>query len=156
MGFSPCHQYHVASHPPFQPMHSMFLFYLPEVILLDEPTSGLDTFTARYLMSSLADLAHNQGKIVLLTIHQPRSDIFRMFNQVGIMAYGQLVYFGGSEQMLEYFDKLGYTCPTYSNPTDHYGRSIHFIFHNIIYVYTSCVIVFLKCRPPVHFCPITA
>lgn len=92
----------------------------PKVILLDEPTSGLDTFTARYLMSSLADLAHNQGKIVLLTIHQPRSDIFRMFNQVGIMAYGKLVYFGGSEQMLEYFDKLGYPCPTYSNPTDHY------------------------------------
>lgn len=108
-------------------------FFLVEVILLDEPTSGLDTFTARYLMSSLADLAHNQGKIILLTIHQPRSDIFRMFDQVGIMAYGKLVYFGGSEDMMEYFGKLGYPCPTYSNPTDHYGR-----FNEIISVINNC------------------
>ena len=87
-------------------------------------------------MSSLADLAHNQGKIVLLTIHQPRSDIFRMFDQVGIMSYGKSVYFGGSEQMVEYFDKLGYPCPTYTNPSDHYGRYFtNLVFENQIFIY---------------------
>ena len=104
---------------------------MAEIVLLDEPTSGLDAFTARYLVSSLADLAHNQGKIVLLTIHQPRSDIFRMFDQVGIMSHGKTVYFGGSEQMLEYFDKLGYPCPTYTNPTDHYGMFPTFVINRV-------------------------
>ncbi|WAR18266.1 ABCG5-like protein [Mya arenaria] len=69
----------------------------PKILLLDEPTSGLDSFTARSLMASLANLAHQGGKIVLLTIHQPRSEIFRMFDQ-----------------------ELGYPCPTYTNPTDFY------------------------------------
>ena len=111
-------------------VHVLF-FSMAEIVLLDEPTSGLDAFTARYLVSSLADLAHNQGKIVLLTIHQPRSDIFRMFDQVGIMSHGKTVYFGGSEQMLEYFDKLGYPCPTYTNPTDHYGMFPSRVFKQV-------------------------
>lgn len=62
-----------------------------EILLLDEPTSGLDSFTARNLISCLADLAHNSGKIVLLTIHQPRSEIFRMFDQVCTTDYLQNV-----------------------------------------------------------------
>lgn len=69
-------------------MYDYILFYIQltvhcaEILLLDEPTSGLDSFTARSLISSLVDLAHNSGKLVLLTIHQPRSEIFKMFDQV--------------------------------------------------------------------------
>ena len=69
---------------------------------------------------------------------------FKYSNQVGIMAYGKLVYFGGAEQMLEYFDKLGYPCPTYSNPTDHYGR-IFVSFWYCLKIYNIFVLTHFIC-----------
>ncbi|KAL4238380.1 hypothetical protein ACF0H5_003089 [Mactra antiquata] len=91
----------------------------PDMILLDEPTSGLDSYTARYLVSNLRDLAR-RGKIVLLTIHQPNSDIFHMFDQIGIMSQGEMVYCGPSKELVPYFTTLGYPCDKYTNPLDRY------------------------------------
>ncbi|XP_053377061.1 ATP-binding cassette sub-family G member 5-like [Mercenaria mercenaria] len=91
----------------------------PDMILLDEPTSGLDSYTARYLVTNLRNLA-KQGKIVLLTIHQPNSDIFHMFDQIGIMSKGQMVYCGPTKEMVPYFTSLGYPCDRYTNPLDRY------------------------------------
>ncbi|XP_045159980.2 ATP-binding cassette sub-family G member 5-like [Mercenaria mercenaria] len=91
----------------------------PDMVLLDEPTSGLDSYTARYLVKNLRDLAQ-QGKIVLLTIHQPSSDIFHMFDEIGIMSQGQMVYCGPGKEMVPYFTSLGYPCDRYTNPLDRY------------------------------------
>lgn len=91
------------------------------MIFLDEPTSGLDSHTARYLVSNLRDLAR-RGKVVLLTIHQPSSDIFHLFDQIGIMSKGEMVYCGPAQDMVDYFTKLGYPCDKYTNPLDRYGR----------------------------------
>lgn len=57
------------------------------ILLLDEPTSGLDSYTASRLVSTLADMAH-QGRTIVCTIHQPRSDIFQMFDDVVLLSKG--------------------------------------------------------------------
>ncbi|KAJ8308059.1 hypothetical protein KUTeg_012933 [Tegillarca granosa] len=85
----------------------------------NEPTSGLDSHTAHYLVSKLAEIAH-RGKIVILTIHQPRSDIFDLFDQIGLMSVGEMAYFGKAGNLVSYFTNLGYPCPKYANPLDHY------------------------------------
>lgn len=46
-------------------------------MLLDEPTTGLDCLTANQIVSLLVELAHND-RIVIITIHQPRSELFRV------------------------------------------------------------------------------
>ncbi|KAL5008328.1 hypothetical protein ScPMuIL_013909 [Solemya velum] len=91
----------------------------PKILLLDEPTSGLDSYTARSLVSNLAGLAH-QGKAVILTIHQPRSDIYKLFDNVGILSMGQVVYYGKSNEMVSYFTGIEDPCPQYANPLDYY------------------------------------
>lgn len=48
-----------------------------EVMLLDEPTTGLDCMTANQIVSLLSELAR-KGRIVIITIHQPRSEFFRV------------------------------------------------------------------------------
>ena len=48
-----------------------------EVILLDEPTTGLDSMTANQIVVLLAELA-KRDRIVIVTIHQPRSELFRV------------------------------------------------------------------------------
>lgn len=47
------------------------------VILLDEPTTGLDSMTANQIVVLLAQLAR-RNRIVIVTIHQPRSELFRV------------------------------------------------------------------------------
>ncbi len=45
----------------------------PSVVMLDEPTSGLDSFMARSICKLLEKLAHERGKTIISTIHQPSS-----------------------------------------------------------------------------------
>ncbi|KAH7322700.1 pleiotropic drug resistance protein [Stachybotrys elegans] len=90
----------------------------PRILLLDEPTSGLDAFTASSIMEVLQGLA-NEGRTLILTIHQARSDMFRHFGNVLLLARGGTpVYAGSGKEMLAYFDRQGYQCPEHTNPAD--------------------------------------
>lgn len=45
--------------------------------MLDEPTTGLDCMTANQIVLLLAELAR-RDRIVIVTIHQPRSELFQV------------------------------------------------------------------------------
>jgi ABC-type multidrug transport system ATPase subunit len=90
----------------------------PRILLLDEPTSGLDAFTASSIMDVLHGLA-NEGRTLILTIHQARSDMFRHFGNVLLLSRGGLtVYAGPGKSMLGYLAGQGYECPQHTNPAD--------------------------------------
>jgi ABC-type multidrug transport system ATPase subunit len=90
----------------------------PRVLLLDEPTSGLDAFTASSIMEVLQGLAH-EGRTLILTIHQSRSDLFKHFGTVLLLARGgSPVYAGNGAGMIPHFDALGFPCPITTNPAD--------------------------------------
>ncbi|KAF3490953.1 ATP-dependent ABC transporter [Arthroderma uncinatum] len=90
----------------------------PKILLLDEPTSGLDVFTATSIIEVLNGLAA-EGRTLILTIHQSRSDIFQYFSNVLLIARGGYpVYAGSGADMLPHFESLGYECPQTTNPTD--------------------------------------
>ncbi|RXN28304.1 ATP-binding cassette sub-family G member 5 [Labeo rohita] len=91
----------------------------PKVILLDEPTTGLDSMTANQIVLLLAELAR-RDRIVIVTIHQPRSELFRIFNRIAIMSRGELVFCGQPDEMVNFFSSSGYECPEYCNPFDFY------------------------------------
>lgn len=90
----------------------------PRILLLDEPTSGLDAFTASSIMEVLQGLA-NEGRTLILTIHQARSDLFKHFGNTLLLARGgSPVYAGAAKEMLGYFGRQGYECPQHTNPAD--------------------------------------
>ena len=90
----------------------------PRILLLDEPTSGLDAFTALTIIDVLKDLA-KEGRTIILTIHQPRSDLFKQFGNVLLMARGgDVVYSGDASRMLSHFESLGFSCDQNKNPAD--------------------------------------
>lgn len=97
------------------------LLSLAGILILDEPTSGLDSFTAHNLVITLSRLARG-NRLVLLSLHQPRSDIFQLFDLVLLMTSGLTAYCGTAKDMVRYFTELGYPCPRYSNPADFYGQ----------------------------------
>ena len=80
----------------------------PDILILDEPTSGLDSLTCKKLVKSLVQLieASKLGAInpiaIVMTIHQPDVDVFRMFDHVYCMARdGQVVFDGKPSEALE-------------------------------------------------------
>ena len=90
----------------------------PRVLFLDEPTSGLDAFTASSIIEVLRGLAQ-EGRTLVLTVHQSRSDLFQYFNNVLLLARGgSPVYAGKGCLMLSYFASMGFHCPTTTNPAD--------------------------------------
>ena len=90
----------------------------PKILFLDEPTSGLDAFTALSIVEVLKGLAE-EGRTIVMTVHQARSDIFPHFGNVLLLARGgSPVYCGKGENMLSHFANLGHICPTATNPAD--------------------------------------
>uniref|UniRef100_K7FTM4 ATP binding cassette subfamily G member 5 n=1 Tax=Pelodiscus sinensis TaxID=13735 RepID=K7FTM4_PELSI len=91
----------------------------PKVMLLDEPTTGLDCVTANQIVLLLSELAR-KDRIVIITIHQPRSELFRLFDKIAIMSFGELVFCGDPSEMITFFSDCNYACPEQSNPFDFY------------------------------------
>ncbi|XP_021364868.1 ATP-binding cassette sub-family G member 5-like [Mizuhopecten yessoensis] len=90
-----------------------------KVLLLDEPTTGLDSCTAKALMNRLRTIAES-GTLVAVTVHQPGSDLFKLFHKVCLLSDGLLAFAGTPSEMLKFYTKEGYPCPQFSNPLDFY------------------------------------
>mmetsp|Transcript_26825 Transcript_26825/g.43807 ORF Transcript_26825/g.43807 Transcript_26825/m.43807 type:complete len:755 (+) Transcript_26825:191-2455(+) len=95
----------------------------PSVLFCDEPTSGLDSFTALHVVQVLKDLAQ-RGRTVVATLHQPSSEIFHMFDELLILSEGRIMYMGESEHSMDYFARVGFPCPKYTNPADYFFMKI--------------------------------
>lgn len=93
----------------------------PSVLLLDEPTTGLDSTTALDVVRLLKGIAHSGRVCIIAVIHQPRSLIFDMFDDLLLLAPGgRTVYSGPTSKTLGYFTAHGYPCPPKANPSDHF------------------------------------
>ena len=83
----------------------------PAVMFLDEPTSGLDSLTAFIIVQYLRKVAREEGKNMIMTIHQPSAELFHLFDRLILMAEGQIVYQGPTRESLHYFGQMGFHCP---------------------------------------------
>lgn len=65
----------------------------PSLLCLDEPTSGLASEDALNVMRLLRKLADG-GRTILLTVHQPAPQAYRLLDNVLYLAEGEQVYYG--------------------------------------------------------------
>ncbi len=82
----------------------------PYILFLDEPTSGLDSFQALSVMQCIKDMATTYGRMVISVVHQPRSSIYDMFDQLLLLSSGRVMYLGPAKQSVPYFAELGHVC----------------------------------------------
>ncbi|XP_045171648.2 uncharacterized protein LOC123533818 isoform X2 [Mercenaria mercenaria] len=91
----------------------------PDILLIDEPTSGLDSSTALTLIKQMKTFAAQYNKTIIVSVHQPSSQIYHTFDSLLLMASGKVVYFGGAqEEPLEFFEQVGLNCGEMYNPAD--------------------------------------
>ncbi|KAG0380699.1 hypothetical protein BGX24_006032 [Mortierella sp. AD032] len=96
----------------------------PSLLLCDEITSGLDSFTAFELVKTLTTYAKTSKKTVILSIHQPRSEIYHLLSesdgQLVLLSHGRVVYSGPLNRALAWFESMGVEpCPVDMNPLDY-------------------------------------
>ena len=63
------------------------LLRAPSVMFVDEPTSGLSSRDSVNIMNLLKELT-SKGKLIFVVIHQPSSDIFKMFDRLMVLDTG--------------------------------------------------------------------
>ncbi|WP_420317185.1 ATP-binding cassette domain-containing protein [Ekhidna sp.] len=78
----------------------------PSVLFVDEPTSGLSSRDSENIMDLLKELSL-RGKMVFVVIHQPSSEIFKMFDRLLILdTGGHQIYYGNPVKAVTYFKNI--------------------------------------------------
>ncbi|MDD4226268.1 MAG: ATP-binding cassette domain-containing protein [Mariniphaga sp.] len=75
----------------------------PSILFVDEPTSGLSSADSEKVMYLLKRQCL-KGKLVFANIHQPSSDIYKLFDRIIVMDKGgRVVFFGNPMEAVTYF-----------------------------------------------------
>ncbi|RPH31833.1 MAG: ATP-binding cassette domain-containing protein [Bacteroidales bacterium] len=79
----------------------------PEILFVDEPTSGLSSLDSDNVMNLLKELSL-QGTLLFINIHQPSSEIFKLFDSILILDKGGYpIFFGNPIESILYFKNKG-------------------------------------------------
>lgn len=77
----------------------------PAVMFVDEPTSGLSSRDSENVIDLLKELSL-KGKLIFVVIHQPSSDIYKMFDKMFLMDTGGYpIFYGNPVEAVTYFKK---------------------------------------------------
>ena len=86
----------------------------PTILFVDEPTSGLSSIDSEIVMNLLKEQTY-KGKLVIVNIHQPGSEIYKMFDKIMIIDKGGYqVYYGNPTEAIIYFK----THSNHANPNE--------------------------------------
>ncbi|KAA8897609.1 ABC-2 type transporter-domain-containing protein [Sphaerosporella brunnea] len=78
----------------------------------DNSTKGLDASTAMEYVSSLRSLTNMAGISTLVALYQAGESLYELFDKVLVIDQGRCAYFGKAEDAKQYFEDLGFICPT--------------------------------------------
>jgi ABC-type multidrug transport system ATPase subunit len=86
----------------------------PTILFVDEPTSGLSSLDSEIVMSLLKEQTY-KGRLVIINIHQPCSDLYKMFDKIMIIDKGGYqIYYGNPTEAIVYFK----THSNHANPEE--------------------------------------
>ena len=90
----------------------------PKILFLDEPTSGLDSAASYEVMSYISTVARQHQIIVIASVHQPSSATFAIFDRVLLLSEGKTCFYGSTQEVSSYFDRIGRPMPIHINPAE--------------------------------------
>ncbi|KAL6659896.1 hypothetical protein ACP70R_002018 [Stipagrostis hirtigluma subsp. patula] len=80
------------------------------VLFMDEISTGLDSSTTLKILNSLRQSIHILGGTAVISLLQPAPEAYDMFDDIILLSEGQVVYQGPRENVLEFFESVGFRC----------------------------------------------
>ncbi|GMF33344.1 unnamed protein product [Phytophthora lilii] len=78
---------------------------------MDEISTGLDSAATFDIVATHRDIAKKLHKTVVIALLQPSPEVFELFDNIMLLNDGEVMYHGPCEQVLPYFERLGFVCP---------------------------------------------
>ncbi|KAK7377262.1 hypothetical protein VNO80_02684 [Phaseolus coccineus] len=81
------------------------------VFFMDEISTGLDSSTTFQIVNSIRQSIHILNGTALVSLLQPAPETYELFDDIILLTDGQIVYQGPRENVLEFFESMGFKCP---------------------------------------------
>lgn len=89
-----------------------------KALFMDEISTGLDSSTTFQIVNSLRQTIHILGGTALIALLQPAPETYDLFDDIILLSDGQIVYQGPRENVLEFFESMGFKCPERKGAAD--------------------------------------
>ncbi|XP_059314820.1 pleiotropic drug resistance protein 2 [Lycium ferocissimum] len=82
-----------------------------KAFFMDEISKGLDSSTTYQIIKFMRQMVHVNDITMVISLLQPDPETFDLFDDVILLSEGQIVYQGPRENVLEFFEYMGFRCP---------------------------------------------
>ena len=105
-----------------------------KALFMDEISTGLDSSTTFQIVNSLRQSIHILNGTAVISLLQPAPETYDLFDDIILLSDGQIVYQGPRENVLEFFEYMGFKCPERKGVADFLQEVIHILTQNILLV----------------------
>lgn len=88
------------------------------VLFMDEISTGLDSSTTYKIIKYLRHSTHALDGTTVISLLQPAPETYDLFDDIILLSEGQIVYQGPREDVLNFFEYMGFHCPERKNVAD--------------------------------------
>ncbi|KAK7284890.1 hypothetical protein RJT34_19644 [Clitoria ternatea] len=89
-----------------------------KALFMDEISTGLDSSTTFQICKFLRQMVHIMDVTMVVSLLQPAPETFELFDDIILLSEGQIVYQGPRQNVLEFFENMGFKCPTRKGVAD--------------------------------------
>lgn len=114
-----------------------------KTLFMDEISTGLDSSTTYQIVNCIKNFVHQMEATVLMALLQPAPETFELFDDLVLLSEGHVVYEGPREDVLEFFESIGFQLPPRKGIADFLQEvsisSKHIIRINLSDSFSSCL-----------------
>ncbi|GAB2284465.1 ABC transporter G member 34 [Dionaea muscipula] len=81
------------------------------VLFMDEISTGLDSLTSFQIVNSLRQYIQILNGTAVISLLQPTPETYDLFDDIILLSDSHIVYQGPRENVLEFFEFMGFKCP---------------------------------------------
>ncbi|PRQ33216.1 putative xenobiotic-transporting ATPase [Rosa chinensis] len=82
-----------------------------KAFFMDEISTGLDSSTTFQIVKFMRQMVHIMDVTMVISLLQPAPETYDLFDDIILLSEGQIVYQGPRENVLEFFEYMGFKCP---------------------------------------------
>ncbi|RDX73571.1 ABC transporter G family member 39, partial [Mucuna pruriens] len=82
-----------------------------KALFMDEISTGLDSSTTFQICKFMRQMVHIMDVTMVISLLQPAPETFELFDDIILLSEGQIVYQGPRDNVLQFFEYMGFKCP---------------------------------------------